>query len=233
MPRPTVGRGSCLCVPVMASPSTLFREESTARALARLLAFRRFMTPSQNGTPRQAQSPRASRPPNARMGWQTSDNEAAREIAECGVRARDRPRPHCLRREVSPVDQQDLDQGSKLLCLRHTLRTRLPKGSVGDSIAPAASARGFYRRRVVEESTSRTANFAGGARRDSPYSSAASTIVYRIVEPRMAQPLKLVPDPYAVTLGRICLAQVIISLSALTSTAVLLAQVVTVMNGSD
>ena len=53
-----------------------------------------------------------------------------------------------------------------------------------------------------------------------------------IMEPTMAHPLKLVPDPYVVTLRRICLAQVIISLSALASTAVLLSRVVTVMNGS-
>jgi hypothetical protein len=52
------------------------------------------------------------------------------------------------------------------------------------------------------------------------------------MEPTMARPLKLVPDPYVVTLRRICVAQVIISLSALASTAVLLSQVVVVMSGS-
>jgi hypothetical protein len=57
--------------------------------------------------------------------------------------------------------------------------------------------------------------------------------VYRIMEPTMARRLKLVPDPYIVTLRRICLAQAIISVSALTSTAVLLSQVVRVMNGSQ
>ena len=55
--------------------------------------------------------------------------------------------------------------------------------------------------------------------------------MHRIMEPTMARPLKLVPDPYALTLRRICLAQVIISLSALTSTAALLSRVVTVING--
>ena len=49
----------------------------------------------------------------------------------------------------------------------------------------------------------------------------------------MARPLKLVPDPYVVTLRRICVAQVMISLSALASTAVLLSRVVAVMNGSQ
>jgi hypothetical protein len=53
------------------------------------------------------------------------------------------------------------------------------------------------------------------------------------MEPTMARPLKLVPDPYIVTLRRICLAQVMISLSVLTSTAVLLSRIVTVVNGSQ
>jgi hypothetical protein len=47
----------------------------------------------------------------------------------------------------------------------------------------------------------------------------------------MARPMKLLPDPYAVTLRRICLAQALICVSALTSTAVLLSHVVTVMSG--
>ncbi|MEH2535144.1 hypothetical protein V1277_005558 [Bradyrhizobium sp. AZCC 1588] len=41
----------------------------------------------------------------------------------------------------------------------------------------------------------------------------------------MASPYKVYPDPYPVCLRRICLAQVIVSLSALTSTAVLLSRV--------
>jgi len=48
----------------------------------------------------------------------------------------------------------------------------------------------------------------------------------------MARPMKLLPDPYVATLRRICLAQAIICVSALTSTAVLLSHVVVVMNGS-
>jgi len=44
------------------------------------------------------------------------------------------------------------------------------------------------------------------------------------------RPMKL-PDPYVTTLRRICLAQPMVCVSALTSTAVLLSHVVTVMNG--
>lgn len=48
----------------------------------------------------------------------------------------------------------------------------------------------------------------------------------------MASPSNVFPEPQAVSLGRICLAQVIVSLSALTSTAVLLAMVLpTMMSG--
>jgi hypothetical protein len=48
----------------------------------------------------------------------------------------------------------------------------------------------------------------------------------------MARPMKLLPDPYAATLRRVCLAQAIICVSMLTSTAVLLSHVVTVVSGS-
>jgi hypothetical protein len=56
--------------------------------------------------------------------------------------------------------------------------------------------------------------------------------MHRILEPKMARPTKLLPDPYAATLRRVCLAQALICVSALTSTAVLLSHVVTVMTGS-
>lgn len=45
------------------------------------------------------------------------------------------------------------------------------------------------------------------------------------------RPMKLLPDPYVATLRRICLAQAVVCVSALTSTAVLLSHVVTVMSG--
>jgi hypothetical protein len=48
----------------------------------------------------------------------------------------------------------------------------------------------------------------------------------------MARPMKLLPDPYIATLRRICLAQALVCVSALTSTAVLLSHVVAMMNGS-
>ncbi|WP_156918259.1 hypothetical protein [Bradyrhizobium sp. Cp5.3] len=48
----------------------------------------------------------------------------------------------------------------------------------------------------------------------------------------MARPTKLLPDPYAATLKRICLAQAVVCVSTLTSTAVLLSHVVAAMNGS-
>jgi hypothetical protein len=52
------------------------------------------------------------------------------------------------------------------------------------------------------------------------------------MEPKMASPLKAFPEPQAVTLRRICLAQAAVCLSALTSTAVLLSKVLpTVMGG--
>jgi hypothetical protein len=44
--------------------------------------------------------------------------------------------------------------------------------------------------------------------------------------------MKLLPDPYPATLRRICLAQALVCVSALTSTAVLLSHVVTVIKGS-
>jgi hypothetical protein len=54
----------------------------------------------------------------------------------------------------------------------------------------------------------------------------------RIMEPAMARPYDMHPEPQAVSLGRICLAQAIVSLSALTSTAALLAIVLpTMMSG--
>jgi hypothetical protein len=48
----------------------------------------------------------------------------------------------------------------------------------------------------------------------------------------MARPMKLLPDPYAATLRRICLAQSVVCVSALTSTVVLLSHVVTAVSGS-
>jgi hypothetical protein len=52
------------------------------------------------------------------------------------------------------------------------------------------------------------------------------------MEPTMASPYKVYPDPYPVQLKRICLAQAVVSLSALTSTAVLLSRVLPgIMNG--
>jgi hypothetical protein len=53
--------------------------------------------------------------------------------------------------------------------------------------------------------------------------------VRRIMEPAMARPYNMHPEPHAVALGRICLAQAIVSLSALTSTAVILATVLPTM----
>ncbi|OCK59874.1 hypothetical protein LMTR3_19850 [Bradyrhizobium sp. LMTR 3] len=55
--------------------------------------------------------------------------------------------------------------------------------------------------------------------------------VHRFTELTMASPFMLFPDPQAVTLKRTCLAQMIVSLAAFTSTGVLLSNVVTVMNG--
>jgi hypothetical protein len=131
------------------------------------------------------------------------------------------------------IRQHDPGRGSKLLCPWSALRVCLPEIGTGDSSAAARSAPGFYRRRVAEESTRPTANLVGRAPHDSPYSSPQAKACTRIMEPTMARPLKLVPDPYVVTLRRICVAQVMISLSALASTAVLLSRVVTVMNGSE
>ncbi|NOJ48554.1 hypothetical protein [Bradyrhizobium archetypum] len=55
--------------------------------------------------------------------------------------------------------------------------------------------------------------------------------VHHFTELTMASPFMLFPEPETVTLKRTCLAQMIISLAALTSTGVLLSKVVTVMNG--
>lgn len=46
----------------------------------------------------------------------------------------------------------------------------------------------------------------------------------------MVDPFKAFPEPHAVKLRRICLAQVIVSASALTSTAALLSCLVIVVN---
>jgi hypothetical protein len=43
--------------------------------------------------------------------------------------------------------------------------------------------------------------------------------------------MKLLPDPYVATLRRISLAQAVVCVSALTSTAVLLSRVMAIMNG--
>lgn len=61
---------------------------------------------------------------------------------------------------------------------------------------------------------------------------ASRKCVHRIMEPTMANPFEAFPEPQAVTLRRICLAQAAVCMSALTSTAVLLSKVLpTVMGG--
>ena len=52
----------------------------------------------------------------------------------------------------------------------------------------------------------------------------------RIMEPAMVDPFKAFPEPHAVKLRRICVAQVVVSVSALTSTAVLLSCLTIVVN---
>jgi hypothetical protein len=53
----------------------------------------------------------------------------------------------------------------------------------------------------------------------------------RIMEPTMANPFRAFPEPPAVKLRRICLAQAAVCLSALTSIAVLLSKVMPTMIG--
>jgi hypothetical protein len=53
--------------------------------------------------------------------------------------------------------------------------------------------------------------------------------MHRIMEPTMVNPFKLFPEPQAVRLSRICLAQVVVCLSALASNAVLLSKIVPTM----
>lgn len=52
----------------------------------------------------------------------------------------------------------------------------------------------------------------------------------RIMEPTMVDPFKAFPEPHAVKLRRICVAQVVVSVSALTSTAALLSCLAMVVN---
>lgn len=54
----------------------------------------------------------------------------------------------------------------------------------------------------------------------------------RIMEPTMADPFQVFPEPHLVKLRRICLAQAIVSVSALTSIAVLLSRLVPTMIGA-
>jgi hypothetical protein len=115
------------------------------------------------------------------------------------------------------------------------LRAYLSELGASDSGAAACSSPALRRFRVAEESTARGTNLADSVPRDSPYSSAHKSSAQKRRAPhrrtKMARPMKLLPDPYAVTLRRICLAQALICVSALTSTAVLLSHVVTVMSG--
>jgi hypothetical protein len=46
------------------------------------------------------------------------------------------------------------------------------------------------------------------------------------MEPTMANPFNMFPEPQAVKLSRICIAQVVVCASALTSNAVLLSKIV-------
>lgn len=52
------------------------------------------------------------------------------------------------------------------------------------------------------------------------------TAVHCIMEFAMMNPFKLFPEPQAVRLSRICIAQVVVCVSALTSNVVLLSKIV-------
>lgn len=49
----------------------------------------------------------------------------------------------------------------------------------------------------------------------------------------MAHPQKVFPEPYAIKLTRICLAQIVVTVSTLTSTAVLCSCLALVVKGFD
>lgn len=92
------------------------------------------------------------------------------------------------------------------------------------------SAHRICARRVASESIRRDANLAGSDQDDSAYWSIQTNRVQRIMEPTMVDPFKAFPESHAVKLRRICLARVIVSVSALTSTAALLSCLVIVVN---
>ncbi|MBR0906640.1 hypothetical protein [Bradyrhizobium liaoningense] len=71
---------------------------------------------------------------------------------------------------------------------------------------------------------------AGSDWDDSAYWKVQVQGVQHIMEPTMVDPFKAFPEPHAVKLRRICLAQVVVSVSALTSTAVLLSCLAMVVN---
>lgn len=80
------------------------------------------------------------------------------------------------------------------------------------------------------ESIRRAANLPESDCDDSAYWSVQTLRVQRIMEPAIVDPFKAFPEPQAVNLRRICLAQVVVSVSALTSTAALLSCLVIVAN---
>jgi hypothetical protein len=80
------------------------------------------------------------------------------------------------------------------------------------------------------ESIGRGGNLAGSDSDDSAYWRVQAERVQRIMEPAMVDPFKAFPEPHAVKLRRICVAQVVVSVSALTSTAVLLSCLTIVVN---
>lgn len=80
--------------------------------------------------------------------------------------------------------------------------------------------------RVASESIRRTANSRNRKRDDSSYRSVVLTAVHCIMELAMMNPFKLFPEPQAVRLSHICIAQVVVCASALTSNAVLLSKIV-------
>lgn len=66
--------------------------------------------------------------------------------------------------------------------------------------------------------------YSGPSGRDSPYRSDRAGTRF-MMEPTMVNPFEEFPEPQAVSLTHICLAQAVVCLSALTSTAVLLSRV--------
>ncbi|TWB03669.1 hypothetical protein FBZ96_102142 [Bradyrhizobium stylosanthis] len=55
--------------------------------------------------------------------------------------------------------------------------------------------------------------------------------MHRIMEPTMADLSKVFPEPHTTKLRRICLAQIVVSVSTLTSTAVLVSCLAVVLRG--